>query len=443
MTDAVAGPASNSAYFRPTSAERIAPFAVAALVPFILEIVSIDLGYHWKIVVGSLATVVLASLAWRWTPRGQLEPREEMRMWKTPDERALVVIVIVITLALPFILAADFDPPWGLPWATWFRISNFILVFAMGAAAFNLLVGYTGQISFAHVAFLIVGTIVAAQIGIVWGLSFWLVIPASLVAGAVVGVIVGLPALRLRGLYLLLATLGVHFVMLLIWKDYLEANFGFVGASFPDPTVPSWLHWLPFIEPDENGEFLIDSQFRWYWVLLPITAATFMFLSNVIRTREGRAFMAVRERDISATLLGIDVARPKLVAFAVSSAVVAMSGALLSYLAGARGEESFTVQLILNYAIIIVVGGFSSMQGAIFGSIFFWASPQLFQWAREELPLIRSIEFFNDHPNEIDLAVKGMLVVIILVVKPEGLAGIWSDAKTAVLSRFSQGRDLA
>jgi ABC-type branched-subunit amino acid transport system permease subunit len=123
--------------------------------------------------------------------------------------------------------------------------------------------------------------------------------------------------------------------------------------------------------------------------------------------------------------------------------VVAMSGALLSYLAGARGEESFTVQLILNYAIIIVVGGFSSMQGAIFGSIFFWASPQLFQWAREELPLIRSIEFFTDHPNEIDLAVKGMLVVIILVVKPEGLAGIWSDAKAAVLSQFSQGRDLA
>ena len=438
MTDVDLRADSESQDRRPTSVQRVAPYAVAALVPFVLEMISLDLGYHWKVIVGSLATLLLAALAWRWTPRGHLEPRDEMRLWKTPDERALVVIVIVFALSLPFILATDFDPPWGLPWVTWFRISNFILVFAMGAAAFNLLVGYTGQISLAHVGFLIIGTIVAAQMGIVWELSFWLVIPASLLAGAVVGVIVGLPALRLRGLYLLLATLGVHFVMLLIWKDYLESHFGFVGASFPDPSVPSWLHWLPFIDPDENGEFLIDSQFRWYWLLLPLTAATFMFLTNVIRTRDGRAFMAVRERDISATLLGIDVARPKLIAFALSSAVVAMSGAILSYLAGARGEESFSIQLILNYAIIIVVGGFSSIQGAIFGAVFFWASPEIFQWAREELPLIRSIEFFNDHPNEIDLAVKGLLVVIILVVKPSGLAGMWSDSKAFVLARFSR-----
>jgi branched-chain amino acid transport system permease protein len=442
MTDTHVGSASESDDYRPTTVQRVAPFAIAAIVPFALEIISIDIGYHWKIIVGGAATAVLATLAWRWTPRGHLEPREEMRLWKTPDERALVVIVTVIALALPFILVADFDPPWGLPWATWFRISNFVLVFAMGAAAFNLLVGYTGQISFAHVAFLIIGTIVAAQMGIIWELSFWYVIPASLVVGALVGVVIGLPALRLRGLYLLLATLGVHFVMLLIWKDYLEANFGFVGASFPDPTIPSWLHWLPSIDPDENGQFLIDSQFRWYWVLLPLTAATFMFLTNVIRTRDGRAFMAVRERDISATLLGIDVARPKLIAFAMSSAIVAMSGALLSYLAGARGEESFSVQLVLNYAIIIVVGGFSSIQGALFGSIFFWTSPQLFQWAREEWPVVRDIKFFNDHPNEIDLAVKGILVVLILVNKPDGLTGLWRDSKASVLMRFS-GKEAA
>ena len=229
---------------------------------------------------------------------------------------------------IPFVLAADVDPPMDFPWATWFTILNTVLIFSMGAAAFNLLVGYSGQISLAHVAFLVLGTIIAAVVGIQWSGTFWLAVPMAAVGGAIVGVIVGLPALRLKHLYLLLATLGVHFVMLLIWREYLQANFGFVGIRFNDPNVPSWLHWLPFINPDENGEFLINSNFRWYWILMPATVASLLFMVNIVRTREGRAFAAVRERDVSASLLGVNVARSKLMAFAVSSAVVAMSGAL-------------------------------------------------------------------------------------------------------------------
>ena len=248
-------------------------------------------------------------------------------------------------------------------------------------------------------------------------------------SGAIVGVIAGLPALRLKHLYLLLATLGVHFVMLLVWREYLIRNFGFVGIRFRDPNIPSWLHWLPFIDPDENGEFLINSNFRWYWVMMPITVATLLFMVNVVRTREGRAFAAVRERDVSASLLGVNVARSKLLAFALSSAVVSMSGVMGSYYLGARGEDSFNITLVLNYAVIIVVGGFSSIQGAIFGSVFFWALPEWFKWAREEVWIIRDIDFLSDHPSEIDLAIKGILVVIILVYKPDGLTGVWRTAK--------------
>jgi branched-chain amino acid transport system permease protein len=418
---------------------RAVPFVIAAVTPFVLALITVDLGFRWKALVGLVIMVVVARLAWTSTPTGNTTFREDMRLWRTPSDRSWAAVTVFALLVVPFVLASDFDPPMDFPWATWFTILNTVLIFAMGAAAFNLLVGYSGQISLAHVAFLVLGTIVGAVVGLQWGGTFWLAVPAAAIAGAVVGVVSGLPALRLKHLYLLLATLGVHFVMLLVWREYLLRNFGFVGIRFEDPTIPSWLHWLPFIDPDENGEFLINSNFRWYWVLMPLCVGSLLFMVNVIRTREGRAFAAVRERDVSASLLGVSVARSKLLAFAVSSAVVAMSGAMGSYYIGARGEDSFSLDLVLDYAVIIVVGGFSSIQGAIFGSVFFWALPEWFKWARQEVWLIRDIDFLSDYPSEVDLAIKGFLTVIILVFKPDGLAGLWRDSKAA-FGRWVGGR---
>ncbi|MEM7286495.1 MAG: branched-chain amino acid ABC transporter permease [Actinomycetota bacterium] len=412
-------------------AHRATPFAIAAITPFVMALITVDLGFRWKAIVGLGIMVLVARMAWTNTPRGETTYREDMRLWRTPSDRAWAAVTVFLLLVVPFVLASDFDPPFDFPWATWFTIINQILIFALGAAAFNLLVGYSGQISLAHVAFLVLGTITGAVIGLQWSGTFWAAVPAAALMGAIVGVVVGLPALRLKHLYLLLATLGVHFVMLLIWREYLQANFGFVGIRFEDPTIPSWLHWLPFIDPDQNGEFIINSNFRWYWVIMPITVATLLFMVNIVRTREGRAFAAVRERDVSASLLGVNVARSKLLAFAVSSAVVSMSGAMGSYYLGARGEDSFNLDLVLDYAVIIVVGGFSSIQGAIFGSIFFWALPEWFKWAREEVWLINDIDFLADHASEVDLAIRGFLTVIILVFKPTGLAGLWADSKSA------------
>ena len=161
---------------------------------------------------------------------------------------------------------------------------------------------------------------------------------------------------------------------------------------------------------------------------------------NVIRSREGRAFAAVRDRDISATLLGINVARSKLVAFALSSAMVSVSGCLLSYYNRARSEDSFNLEQVLDYGIIIVVGGFMGIQGAIFGSVFFFALPMYFEWMREELPFISDIDFFSRYAGEVDLAIRGILVVVVLVWRPDGLAGLWQSAKSRVLRKFQNSQ---
>ena len=159
-----------------------------------------------------------------------------------------------------------------------------------------------------------------------------------------------------------------------------------------------------------------------------------LFLSNVVRSREGRAFMAIAEKDVSASLIGINVTRTKLTAFALSSAFASLTGALGAYYIGARGEDSFPFELVLFYAIMIIVGGISSFQGAVFGAFFYYMAPVLFDWIRAEVPGIRSVEFLQDYANETNLAIFGVLIVIVLVARPTGLVGVWKSMKGYVSS---------
>lgn len=378
------------------------------------------------------------SVAFPWSARRRSHPvlrrittdyRQEIGILPTAASRRWTVLVVAILAFVPWLLTKDLTPPLGLPWSTWGQVINLALLSALGASAFNLLVGFTGQLSLAHAGFLTVGAMAVGSFGVKRGWPLPIVVVLGAAVGVVVGVVTGLPALRLRGPYLLLATLGVFFISQLAWKEFLVANFGFVGMQVPRPQLPAWTAGLPLIGSDTGEGLVISSNLNWYVLLLPLCGMTMLFLSNLTRSRVGRSFAAVRERDVSASLLGINVARTKLLAFAVSSAVVTMSGALSSYFLGARGEDSFPIQVTLNFAIMIVVGGFSRIQGAIFGALFFHAMPELTKWLRGEAPVIRDVDYLQDHAGEIDLLIFGALVVLVLMTKPDGLAGLWRDIK--------------
>lgn len=360
--------------------------------------------------------------------------RQDMRLLRTRGQRWLAVAVALLAVLTPYALTTRFSPPMGFPWSAWLPAINLALVAAIGAAAFTLLLGYTHQVSVAHGAFLMLGTMAAAYMGEVHGINFVVVLIASTLAGGLIGVIVGVPALRFRGLYLLIATFGVHFFAFLLYKKFLVAYFGFNAITFGAPEVPQWLHWLPFITPDDAGVFAINGNFRWYWVLLPIATASILFMSNLIRSREGRAFQAIAERDVSASLIGINVTKSKLLAFGVSSAFVSLTGALGAYFIGARGEDSFPFEIVLFYAIMIIVGGISSFQGAVFGAFFYYLAPVLFDWIRSEVPGVRSVGFLQRYANETNLAIFGGLIIIVLVARPSGLTGIWKSMKGYVSS---------
>lgn len=354
---------------------------------------------------------------------------DEIRLLGSRSQKRWATLLGVLAVLLPWVLNKDLTPPMGFPWTTWFQVINLTMLSALGAAAFNLLVGYTGQLSLAHAGFLTVGAMVTGWFGVGQGWPLPIVIAVGAAVGAVVGAVVGLPALRLRGPYLLLATLGVYFVSQLMWKKFLVNQFGFVGMQVDRPQLPSWTASWPVIGTDTGEGLVISTNLHWYILLLPVCGLSILFLANLTRSREGRAFTAVRERDVSASLIGINVARSKLLAFAVSSAVVTMSGALSSYYLGARGEDSFPIQLTLNFAIMIVVGGFSSIQGAMFGALFFHAMPEITKWLRREAPFLRDIDYLQDHAGEIDLLLFGLLVVVVLMTKPAGLSGLWNDMK--------------
>ena len=357
--------------------------------------------------------------------------RQDMRLIKTRPQMGVALMGVAILLIIPFVFGADIDPPLDFPWKAWFKAINLAMAWAVGAAAFNLLLGYTGQISIAHAAFLILGALVGAVMGqtaVGWGVSFFIVLPVAALLGALVGVLVGLPALRVRGLYLFMATLAVHFAAILAFKKYQVANFGFTGIRYNAPEIPAWLHWLPFINPDEEGLFLIKGDFRWYFILLPITAYCLYFMVNVLRSREGRAFVAVRDNDVAASLLGVNAARTKLLAFAVSSAMVTVSGVLLAFLLTARADESWSIEIILDVAIMTVVGGFSTIFGGVAGAVFFFFTPVLFQWIRG-WAVLEGFDFLQQNAAAIDLAIFGLAIIVVLRFKPEGLAGVWDDIK--------------
>ncbi|GIU93339.1 MAG: branched-chain amino acid ABC transporter permease [Acidimicrobiia bacterium] len=357
--------------------------------------------------------------------------RQDLRLFRTTPKKVLLVVGLLAAIALPYLIQIQWTPPFGFPWKAWAKAINLALIWSIGAAAFNLLLGYTGQISTAHAAFLILGALTGAVLGEAsagLGWSFWLVLPLGGVVGAVIGALVGLPALRVRGLYLFMATLAVHFAAILGFKMYQVAQVGFTGVRYFPPEVPSFLHWLPFVTPDANGQFLIQGDFRWYFVLVPITLGCLLFMVNVLRSAEGRAFVAIRDNDVAASLLGINVARTKLLAFAVSSAMVTISGVLLSFFVTARSDESWSIEIILDVAIMTVVGGFSTIVGGVFGAFFFFMTPVLFNWIRD-LPLFDRFTFIDTYGSQIDLAIFGVAIVLVLVFKPEGLAGVWEDTK--------------
>src|SRR5215831_1756829 len=284
-------------------------------------------------------------------------------------------------------------------------ILDLILIAVVGALGLNILVGYTGQISIGHGAFMSVGAYTAANLVTHFGAPFWITIPAGGLMAALIGGVVGIPSLRIKGIYLAIATLAAQ--LIIEWTiNHVPAISGGVQASIQVP------------RPSLFG-VLLKSQTQLYMFLMAFAVLAIVGTANL-----------VRDQDIAAEIIGISTFRYKLLAFAISSFYAGVTGVLYTYYLGIANYEQFQITVSIDYLAMIIIGGLGSILGSIFGAIFVTLLPIVTRWFLESFGglIFSQADLANIIPN-LRLILFGVLIIFFLVVEPEGLNRLWRNIR--------------
>jgi branched-chain amino acid transport system permease protein len=296
-------------------------------------------------------------------------------------------------------------------------ICNLVWIAVIGALGLNILVGYTGQVSIGHGAFMSVGAYTAANLATRLD-SPW---PVNLLAGglmaAAVGAVVGIPSLRIKGLYLAIATLAGQ--LIIEWTiNHVTFISGGVQASIDVPRP-------------RLGSMVLNTQRDMYYFLLVFVVIAIVGSMNLIRSRVGRAFIAIRDQDIAAEIIGIDIFRYKLLAFAISSFYAGVTGVLYTYFLGIANYEQFQIGVSIDYLAMIIIGGLGSILGSIFGAIFVTLLPIVIRISMENFgDLIFSRQIVLNLIPNLRLMLFGVLIIVFLIVEPDGLNRLWRNIRS-------------
>ncbi len=322
-------------------------------------------------------------------------------VFATPTPRFWLGILFVLLLVFPF-MAGDYL----------LFMANMTGIAIIGAVGLNILTGFAGQISLGHAAFIGVGGYTAAIFATRFQFPFLACLLLSGSVSALFGIIVGGPSLRLKGLYLGIATLAAQFILEFVFVHWESVTGGIRGINLPAPEI--------FGIP-------LDSDFKFYFLTLAMVTLCVTTARNLFRTRVGRAFIAIRDRDISAELMGINLLRHKAYAFAVSSFMAGIAGCLWVNFLKTVTPEHFPLTESIRYLAMIIVGGLGSVLGSIFGAVFMTFAPELI---KSFLGLL-----VNIYPSAMSIlfpfqqVIFGLLIVGFLVFEPHGLAEIWRRVK--------------
>jgi branched-chain amino acid transport system permease protein len=323
--------------------------------------------------------------------------RSDERIFDTRTPIVALVALLAVLTAIP-LLASTY----------WLDVLNRIGIAIIGALGLNILIGFTGQISIGHAAFLAVGAYTTAILEAKLGLPFYLAIAGAGLLTAVFGLIFGLPSLRLKGLYLAIATLAAHFITTYVIIHWESMTGGVLGLLVPTPTL--------------FGRAL-DSDTRIFYVIFALVIPATFVAKNLFRTKVGRAFIAIRDRDVAAQVIGVSLFEYKLLAFLISSFYAGIAGGLMAHHSRILFPDAFTLLVAIDYLAMIIVGGMGSILGSIFGAIFMTLLPEVLKLTATSLSGVYP-QSFGLIASARDV-IFGLAIIVFLIFEPEGLARIW------------------
>jgi branched-chain amino acid transport system permease protein len=322
---------------------------------------------------------------------------QDIRLFKHGGQKFWYGVLLLTLLAAPWLMPEYF-----------LAQLSFILIYGIVGLGLMLLSGYTGLISLGHAAFLAVGAYTEAFLA-ARGWPFPLSLACAAVLSAATGIVVGLPALRVKGIYLAIATMAFGFIVEEVLARWESVTGGNSGRSVGHLQMFGW-----------NA----DSEQSFYYVALVVAVLVTVGILNLLRAPTGRAFVAIRDSEISARSMGISLARYKTTSFALSAAITGIAGALYAHKLRILTPDQFTILQSIEMLMMIVVGGIGSVHGAFFGAAFVIALPQVIALAKDYLPSAIG------QATGLQPTIFGLVLVGFILLEPYGIYGRWLKIRT-------------
>ncbi|MGA2464944.1 MAG: branched-chain amino acid ABC transporter permease [Thermodesulfobacteriota bacterium] len=339
-------------------------------------------------------------------PSGVFDERyeDDIAIVRTKSHWGLLFALLGLLFTLPSILTPHF-----------LATANHIGISIIACQGLSILMGYTGQMSIGHAAFMMVGAYTAGILSAKAGWPFLITIPVSGLSAGVVGLIFGIPSIRIKGFYLAMATLSAQFII--PWLiDHVRVDI--TGGVF-SLVVP----------PPKLGGIVFNTQFKMFYLIMPIVILITFFAKNLVRSVIGRAFVAIRDNDLAAEVMGINVFRYKLLSFFICSFFAGVAGALWAYWLRAINTEHFTLKESVWYIGMIITGGMGSTAGTIFGVIYV---TMLDEFARVIAPHLGGVLPPTASVGA-ELALQpiffGIGILLFVIFEPRGIAHRWEMFK--------------
>jgi branched-chain amino acid transport system permease protein len=318
--------------------------------------------------------------------------RRDIRIFRHNGQRFWYAVLLAMVLAAPLVLGDFYLGELAL-----------VYIYAIAGIGLMLLVGYTGLVSLGHAAFLAIGAYAHTWF-LYHGWPFPLALLKASLITALVGAVVGLPAMRMTGIYLAIATLAFAVIVEQVITRWESVTGGFRGMPVPQ---------AQFLGVDLGGSA------AFYFLCLLLLLGCLVFALNILRSSTGRAMNAVRDSEISAQSMGIHLARTKSIAFALSAGFTGLAGGLFAHRMGYLAPDAFSVLLSIQLLLMVVVGGLGSLHGVIYGALFIGLLPQAIAMLRDGLP-----PALGQLPG-LEPGIFGLMLILFLVYEPLGIYGRW------------------